>query len=79
MSIARRNQRLQVFDRFFRPDQTRSRISKESGLGLAIVMQSVEACKDMVKAESPIQQSANNQLPGTLNIFTLTSYSTTST
>ena len=67
-----------VFDRFYRADQSRSRSSGGSGLGLAIVKQLVEAHGGTVKAESPILQSASNELPGTRITFTLPIHSTTS-
>lgn len=46
-----------VFDSFYRADKSRSRTSGGSGIGLAIVKQSVEAHGDKVWAESLSKQA----------------------
>lgn len=59
-----------VFDRFYRVDRSRARISGGSGLGLAIVKQLVEAHGGTVQAASPVY-GAPGQGFGTRITFSL--------
>lgn len=60
-----------IFDRFYRADKSRARISGGSGLGLAIVKQLVEAHAGTVWGESPIHTAADGSGFGTRINFTL--------
>jgi signal transduction histidine kinase len=60
-----------VFDRFYRADPSRTRVSGGSGLGLAIVKQLVEAHGGKVEAFSPIFDQAGGNGGGTKIEFTL--------
>ncbi len=59
-----------VFDRFYRADKSRARVSGGTGLGLAIVKQLVEAHGGRVWAESPVNLGGS-QANGTQISFTL--------
>ncbi len=58
-----------VFDRFYRADKSRARVSGGAGLGLAIVYQLVEAHNGKIKVISPVNKEEENG--GTLFSITL--------
>ena len=60
-----------IFDRFYRVDESRTRISGGSGLGLAIVRHLVETHGGQVWAESPLGRLPNGLDYGTRISFTL--------
>ncbi len=60
-----------VFDRFYRADKSRARLSGGSGLGLAIVRQLVEAHGGIVEAQSPVFEVGTPDAHGTRIAFTL--------
>jgi len=57
-----------IFDRFYRVDRSRARITGGSGLGLAIVKQLVEAHGGRVRVESELGKGSKFtfSLPGNL-------------
>jgi len=57
-----------VFDRFYRADKSRARISGGSGLGLAIVKELVEAHGGNVSVESPVFEKEGKGYGTRLNI-----------
>jgi signal transduction histidine kinase len=60
-----------IFDRFYRADKSRSRISGGAGLGLAIVKQLVEAHNGQILVKSPMFTTVSNKGYGTQFQITL--------
>ena len=60
-----------VFDRFYRADKSRTRLSGGSGLGLAIVKELVEAHGGDVSAQSPVFSKPDGEGYGSRFIITL--------
>ena len=60
-----------IFDRFYRVDKSRTRVSGGSGLGLAIVKHLIEMHGGTIKAESPLGSDPTGRLYGTSISFVI--------